>query len=130
MIKPVRLVIADDTELIRRAVSHVVADCCPGVEVVGEAKDYAELFRVTNDAKPHVVLMDLNMPSEIDLNPDQIRVELDSCCLLVMSAWFDEQTKARARNRGASELLDKSTLAETLRPAIERCVTRSKAAAQ
>jgi two-component system, NarL family, response regulator DegU len=128
MTKPVRLVIADDTELIRRAVSHVVMECCPGVEVVGEARDYAELFQVKNDMQPDVVLMDLNMPGEIE--PDQIRVELDSCCLLVMSAWFDERTKARARACGDSELLDKSTLAETLRPAIERCVTRSQAAAQ
>jgi hypothetical protein len=40
MKKPVRLVIADSTELIRRAVTHVIKDCCPGVEVVGEATDY------------------------------------------------------------------------------------------
>ena len=122
----VRLVIADDSELIRRTVSHVVAEFCSGVEVVSEARDYAELFRVTKDTKPHVVLMDLNMPGEVE--PDQIRAVLDSCCLLVMSAWFDEETKARARACGALEVLDKSTLSRSLWPAIERCVNQSKAA--
>ena len=38
-VQPARLVIADHTGLILRAVSQTVADCCPGVEVVGEAKD-------------------------------------------------------------------------------------------
>jgi DNA-binding NarL/FixJ family response regulator len=123
---PVRLVIADDTELIRRAVSHVITDCCPGVEVVGEAKDYEELFRVAKDTNPHVVLMDLNMPGES--TADQIRDRLHPCCLLAMSAWFDEETKIKARDCGAVELLDKAKLAETLQPAIDRCMNQSKAA--
>jgi DNA-binding NarL/FixJ family response regulator len=130
MPNPVRLVLADDTELVLRAVRHTVTDCCPGVEVIGEAKDYDELFRVVRDAKPHVVLMDMNMPSQIDLSPDQIRLELGSCCLLVMSAWFDEPTKIKARACGAVELLEKMKLSETLRPAIERCLNQSKAAGQ
>jgi DNA-binding NarL/FixJ family response regulator len=122
----VRLVIADDAQLIHRAVSHVVTECCPGVEIVEQAKDYAELFRAIREAQPDVVLMDLNMPCELE--SEQIRRKLASCCLIVMSAWFDEEAKVRARDYGASELLDKSTLAETLEPAISRCINRSKAA--
>ena len=125
--KPVRLTIADDAEVIRQAVRRVISSFCPGVEVVGEAKDYTELFRLTKDIKPNVVLMDLNMPG---VEPDKVRAELDSCCLLVMSAWFDEGTKARARACGALELLDKSTLSSSLRPAIERCMNHSKVAAR
>jgi DNA-binding NarL/FixJ family response regulator len=125
---PVRLMIADDTELIRRAVAHVVAGCCPGVEVVGEAKDYTELFQTLTEVRADVVLADLNMPSEMEAN--EIRSGLGACCLIVMSAWFDEAAKAKAHECGASELLDKSTLAETLGPAIARCMNRSKTAAR
>jgi len=124
--KPVRLVIADDTKLIRRAVQHVVIDCCPGAKVVGEARNYAELFQLKNNTISDVVLIDLNMPGEFE--PDHVRVELDSCCILVMSAWFDESTKARAQGWGAFELLDKSSLAGNLHSAIERGLSRSKSA--
>jgi DNA-binding NarL/FixJ family response regulator len=125
--RSVRVVIADDTELIRRTVSQVIATCCPNIEVVGAVQDYSELFRVVNESQPDVVLADLNMPCEVDA--EQIRSGLASCCLLVMSAWFDEAAKVKAHECGASELLDKSTLAESLGPAIERCLNRGKASA-
>ena len=126
--RPVRIVIADDAELVRRAVSQVIATCWPNIEVVGAAQDYSELFRVVTESRPDIVLADLNMPCEVDA--EQIRTSLAPCCLIVMSAWFDEAANAKARECGASELLDKSTLAETLGPAINRCLNRSKAAAR
>ena len=45
-----------------------------------------------------------------------------AACLLVMSAYFDEPRAERARAYGAAELLEKGKLAETLQPAIERCM--------
>lgn len=121
-----RLLIADDSAAIRRAVAHVVRDCCPGVEIVGEARDYTELFHLLGDGPADVVLIDVNMPCEMDA--DHVRRKINSHCLLVMSAWFDDATKVRAREFGAVELLDKLNLAGTLGPAIERCMKRSKAA--
>ena len=46
-----------------------------------------------------------------------------------MSAWFDEPTKVRAQDCGATELLEKVKLAETLQPAIDRCMEPMRKAA-
>ena len=37
-VKPVRLLLADDTEMIRRAVRRVIEETCDGVQVVGEER--------------------------------------------------------------------------------------------
>lgn len=117
----IRLVIAEDTDIVRRAILQVVADVCDGVQVVGEAKDYSELMGMVAVANPDVVLMDINMPSDGPVDPDVLKARIAPACLLAMSAWFDDETTERARECGATELLDKTRLGETLQPAIERC---------
>jgi DNA-binding NarL/FixJ family response regulator len=57
----VRIVIADDQELIRTGFRMIlVAD--PEIEVVAEAASGSEAIRVTRTLKPDVVLMDIRMP--------------------------------------------------------------------
>jgi DNA-binding NarL/FixJ family response regulator len=121
-VKTVRLLLAEDTEIVRRAILQVVADVCDGVQIVGEAKDYGELMQMLGDANADVVLMDMNMPAEQPVQPDVLKARIAPACLLAMSAWFDDETEERARECGAAELLDKTKLGETLRPAIERCL--------
>lgn len=123
MRKTVRLLIADDTEIVRRAILQVVADVCDGVEIVGEAKNYDELMHMVTHAKADIVLMDMNMPSDEPVVPDVLKARIAPACLLAMSAWFDDATTERAQECGAVEFLDKTKLAETLQPAIERCFT-------
>jgi DNA-binding NarL/FixJ family response regulator len=128
-VKTVRLLLADDTEIVRRAILQVVAEVCDGVQVVGEAKDYNELMRIVAVANADVVLMDMNMPADAPIEPDVLKARIAPACLLAMSAWFDDATEERARECGAVELLDKTRLGETLRSAIERCVGAKGSAA-
>ena len=127
--KTVRLLIADDTDIVRRAILQVVADVCEGVQVVGEAKDYDELIRMAADVNADIVLMDINMPADAPVVPDILKARMGSACLLAMSAWFDDETSERARECGAIELLDKTKLGETLQPAIERCLQPKRSGA-
>jgi pilus assembly protein CpaE len=129
--KTVRLLLADDADIVRRAITQVIAEVCEGVQLVGEAKDYGELMRMLPDVKPDVVLMDMNMPADAPVGCNELKARLGQACLLAMSAWFDDETKERAREFGAAELLDKTKLAETLQPAIERCLRpKGRAAAR
>ena len=58
-----RVVIADDQELLRSGFAMILA--ADGIEVVGEAADGAQAVDVVRKASPDVVLMDIQMP-EID----------------------------------------------------------------
>jgi DNA-binding NarL/FixJ family response regulator len=60
----VRVVIADDQELIRTGFRLILA-AEPEIEVVGEAATGNEAITITNQLRPDVVLMDIRMP-ELD----------------------------------------------------------------
>jgi DNA-binding NarL/FixJ family response regulator len=90
--------------------------------VCGEAGNYAELLKKFNASTTDVVLMDMRMPGENLFTPATIKDHFHGSCLLAMSIWNDEQTASLARSYGAVKLLDKSSLASTLFPAIEECV--------
>jgi two-component system nitrate/nitrite response regulator NarL len=58
---PIRVLLADDNALFREGMANLLTRCA-GVEVVGQAKDTAEVVRRTALLRPDVVLMDLAMP--------------------------------------------------------------------
>jgi DNA-binding NarL/FixJ family response regulator len=60
----VRVVIADDQELIRTGFSMILA-AEPNIEIVGEATTGHEAVAITRELRPDVVLMDIRMP-ELD----------------------------------------------------------------
>ena len=125
---PVRLLIADDSDIVRRAIYRLL-EHESGITIIGEARNYTELLGVLSESTPEVVLMDLRMPDEKQFDADTIKAHLGSSCLLAMSIYADEETASLARNYGALKLLDKSSLGSTLIPAIEEC-TREKGNAQ
>jgi CheY-like chemotaxis protein len=57
----VRIVIADDQELIRTGFRMILA-ADPGIEVVAEAGTGSEAIRAARELHPDVVLMDIRMP--------------------------------------------------------------------
>jgi DNA-binding NarL/FixJ family response regulator len=122
---PVRLLIADDSETIRRAVCALLKTQT-GIAVCGEAGNYAELLKIFNATTTDVVLMDLRMPGEKLFTATTIKGHLHGSCLLAMSVWNDEETASLAKSYGALKLLDKSQLASTLIPAIEECVQQNE----
>jgi DNA-binding NarL/FixJ family response regulator len=113
------VLLADDSDVIRLAVARML-QTQTGVRILGEARSFAEIFQMAADLKPTVVLMDLHMPADREINPALVKTRLQRSAkhVLAMSVWNDEQSKALAESYGASALLDKSTLASDLIPAI------------
>src|SRR5687768_6828501 len=63
MTNPLRILLVDDSELVRRGIKTVLsAHPDPIMRVVGEAANVAEAVSECRRLKPHVVLMDIRLP--------------------------------------------------------------------
>lgn len=60
--KKVRLLIADDEPLIRRGIQKLINLSEMGIEEVYEAENGEEAFRLFEEHRPEIVLLDINMP--------------------------------------------------------------------
>jgi DNA-binding NarL/FixJ family response regulator len=121
---PIRLLIADDSIIIRRAICALL-QAQTDIAVCGEAGNYAELLKIFNATTTDVVLMDVRLPGGKLFTPATIQGHFHGCGLLAMSVWNDAETANLAKSYGASRLLDKSSLASSLVPAIEECARQN-----
>ena len=62
MRNPVRVLIADDHQVVREGLQMILAESDGEIVVVGEASDGDEAVRLATAMTPDVVLMDLSMP--------------------------------------------------------------------
>ena len=60
--RSIRVIIADDQELVRAGFAMVIGSQ-PDMEVVGQAPDGAQAVALAESLHPDVVLMDVRMPS-------------------------------------------------------------------
>jgi DNA-binding NarL/FixJ family response regulator len=129
MMNKTNVLLADDSEILRRAIRSLLEEQ-PEIALVGEAKSFAEMIKMTNDLQPEVIVMDLHMKDEMVFEPEVVKSQL-SCSetrIVAISMWNDEESKTLAETFGAYTLLDKANLADYLVPAIRQCAGSSKAA--
>jgi DNA-binding NarL/FixJ family response regulator len=117
----IRVLLADDSELFRRAVATLLFKEST-ITLVGEACSYQELLTKLGESDVDVILMDVHMPNAHQANPEYIKAQLSKPCLLAMSFANDKETIDLAGSFGAVRLLDKTELARTLVSAIKECV--------
>jgi DNA-binding NarL/FixJ family response regulator len=60
--EPVRLLVADDHEIVRKGIRSLL-EAQPGWQVTGEASDGREAVEKARDLKPDVTVLDISMPS-------------------------------------------------------------------
>ena len=104
---PVRVVLADDQELIRTALSMVLGEL-QDIEVVGEAATGAEAVRLTAGLAPDVVAMDLRMPGMDGIEATRrITAAGSEARVLVLTTFDDDDHVYGALRAGASGFLVK-----------------------
>jgi DNA-binding NarL/FixJ family response regulator len=118
---PIRVLIADDTKLMRLTITELLKRESR-IEVVGEAANFAETLKLTTVLQPDVLLLDLHMPDERQHPPESVKnhVGQNTGCVLAISIWNDEAAKLLAVSLGAKMLFDKAKLATEIVPAILR----------
>jgi DNA-binding NarL/FixJ family response regulator len=87
----VRIVVADDSILIRQGVCAVLGDA--GLDVVGEAGDVAGLLREVETKQPDVAVVDIRMPPDFALEgieaERQIRASRPGTGVLLLSQYLE-----------------------------------------
>ncbi|TQF06383.1 response regulator transcription factor [Kitasatospora acidiphila] len=103
--RPVRVLLADDEELIRHGVRLILRHA-EGIEVVGEAANGEEAVRVAGETRPDVVLIDIRMPVLDGLAAIERLLALCPRPQVVMLTTFGDETNVtRALRSGATGFL-------------------------
>jgi two-component system, chemotaxis family, chemotaxis protein CheY len=104
-----RLLIADDSNMIRTRIAKVVsAGKLSHIALVGLAKNGVEALRIAKATKPDAVTMDLTMPEMDGLQSiAAILSVLPNTNILVVSALTDKSTAIQALKLGARGFLAK-----------------------
>lgn len=117
-----RVLLVDDDERMRTAISRLISPECDIVGVVG---DTATLFDAASRLRPDVVLLDLSLPG--DLNGldvcRRLTTSIPAIKVLIFTAHQDPEVKQAAREAGASGVVWKMHAATELVSAIRRVLT-------
>jgi chemotaxis response regulator CheB len=119
----IRVLLADDSRAVRRTMK-LLLDSDPAIALIGEAASFQELLAMLNEVRADVVVMDVHMPGSEQVQPESVKAELATACLLAISFANDRELEEHARRFGAIRLLDKIELGSTLIPAIKDCQRR------
>jgi DNA-binding NarL/FixJ family response regulator len=121
---PVKILVADDTTLVRRLLAqHLSMES--DLEVVAEAENGREAVEMAVDTKPHVVVMDLNMPVMNGVEAmERILQVLPDTRVILLSA--HEDLLSLGRMTGAVECLDKGCTPGRVATAVRRAAEAGK----
>ncbi len=117
---PVRLLIADDHEVIRAGLRSLLADVRE-IEIVGDAADGEEAIRLARRFRPDVILLDVRMPGVDGLGVlSQLRAELPGGAIVMFSSYDNPTYIARAVALGAAGYLVKNSTRDEIVAAVRR----------
>jgi len=115
-----RILIADDHELIRRGLRGLLLDHFPGAEIA-DAADAREALEAIGEGEWDLALVDINMPgrSGLELLRDLRRLK-PSLPVLVVSAHTEEDFALRALKLGAAGYVSKQSASDVLVGAVRK----------
>jgi response regulator NasT len=120
-----RIVIVDDEPIARMDIAGMLEEL--HYEVVGEAADGFDAIELCRAKRPDVVLMDVRMPVFDGLTAaETITREKLARCVILLTAFNDEEIIRRAKRAGVTGYLVKPLEQKLLRPAIEVALAQSE----
>jgi DNA-binding NarL/FixJ family response regulator len=119
-VAPIRVLIADDHEIVREGLRALV-DAQPGLQVVGEASNADEAWARACDLRPDVVVLDLSMPPGMASAEAAERIGRDCPGTRVLALTMHEERGyvTRMLRAGAAGYVLKRTAASELVRAIK-----------
>jgi DNA-binding NarL/FixJ family response regulator len=118
MIERIRVLIADDKELMRNGLA-VLLDRASDMECIGQASDGRQAVELANCLRPDIISMDINMPR---LDGLQATAQICACHanarVLIVAMSYDAGLVRRAIEYGARGYVAKADIHAELLPAI------------
>ena len=103
--RPIRVLVADDHSLFRKGLRRML-DIEEDVEVIGEARDGAEVQHLARELQPDVVLLDINMPVVDGIAAArELRQAAPKLGILMLTMFAEEDFLTRAVEAGANGYL-------------------------
>jgi DNA-binding NarL/FixJ family response regulator len=116
----VRLLIADDHEVVRAGLKSLLGDV-RDIDIVADAADGDEAIRMARRHRPDVVMLDVRMPGTDGLAVlGHLRADLPATAVLMFSSYDNPTYIARAMALGAGGYLLKNSSREEIISAIRR----------
>lgn len=104
-----RVVVVDDHAVFREGLAALLASL-PDTEVVGDAADGAAAVALVDELRPHIVVMDLHMPTMNGVDATRhILAEHPTTAVLVLTMLQDDATVFAALDAGARGYLLKES---------------------
>lgn len=115
-----RVLLADDHTLVRDGLRHIL-EGTSGFDVVGEAYDGPTTIALVRSTPADVLVLDLSMPGRNGIElVKQIKDELPSLRVLVLTMHAEQQYAVRAFKAGASGYLTKESASKELVAALTK----------
>jgi CheY-like chemotaxis protein len=121
MNQKIRVLVADDHTIMREGLTQLLSRESD-IEIVGEAADGEAALRLTQELRPHIVLMDLSMPKLNGIEATRaIRSSMPEVEVIGLSMFDEAERAASMREAGAFAYLAKTGPTADLINAIRAC---------
>jgi DNA-binding NarL/FixJ family response regulator len=115
----IRVVVADDHEVVRRGLGVLFADT--NINIVGEAATGEQAIEQTRKLKPDVLVLDIRMPGIDGIDTlEKIKNEMPDTRVVMMSTYDNPTYIARSSALGASDYVLKGSSREQILTAVTR----------
>jgi DNA-binding NarL/FixJ family response regulator len=116
----IRVLIADDHTLVRDGLRHILQSAS-GFEVAGDANDGPSTVALVRSVPAQVIVLDLSMPGRTGVELiKQIKTEVPTLRILVLTMHAEHQYAVRAFKAGAAGYLTKESASAELVAAVTK----------
>jgi DNA-binding NarL/FixJ family response regulator len=106
--KPLRLVIADDSVVVRAGLRSLLG-ALNGIEVLAEASDGPSAIAAIAEHKPDVAILDISMPGKTGIEVlRHVKREWPATVVIMFTNYASPHYRAKCRAAGADYFFDKS----------------------